>query len=475
VRVLSSKEFDGLAKMLNPNAVAIVGASNDLTKPGGRLMQYALRHGQSARLFPVNPNRPEVMGKKAYPRVTQIPGEVDLACIAVPNQNVLSVVQDCAEKRVKFIIVFSSGYAEIGKREEQKELVETARKGGSRLMGPNCQGIISPANDMVACYHACLDGTPVKGEIGLVTQSGALGGYLCGALWERKIGISHFISTGNESDLEVTDFLEYLAKEDNTRVIALFLEGVRNGEKFRGAAELALQMKKPIISLKTGRSEKGRISALTHTGAITGSDQVYDALFRQLGIIRVKTLEELTDGAMALAYQPLPKGNGVAFLSPSGAACSIVSDMSEEVGLKVADISEETVQKIKTFLPDMAVSKNPLDVVYVYGNPNARTMIGDIIETMAKDPSVDIIIPGITIGGPVADELIEYSMESIRKVREQTGKPVLYWWAIDHKTLSAGEKKFSENRVPLYSSPERAVIAASVMWRYAQFIKRQKT
>jgi acyl-CoA synthetase (NDP forming) len=462
-----------LSNLFNPKTIAIVGASSDLTKPGARLMAYCLKFEVPAKLFPINPNRPEVMGKKAFHTVTEVSDDIDVACVAIPRQAVQTVIEDCVAKKVKFIVVFSAGFSEIGNREQQTKLVQTAKDAGCRVMGPNCQGLISSVNNVIVSYHSCLDTTPVKGKIALVTQSGALGGYLTGAFWERKIGISHFVSTGNESDLETSEFIDFLVADSNTKVIALFLEGAKNGTKFREAAEKALQAKKPIIVLKTGKSEKGRQSALTHTGAMTGSDKVYDALFKQLGILRVKTMEDLIEGAVALASQPLPAGNRIAFISPSGAACSLVSDVSEELGLKIADLSDKTLARIKSLLPDMAVAKNPLDVVYVYGNPNARTMIGDLIEAMAIDPNVDMVIPGLTIGGRVADEVVDYGLESIRKVRERTGKPVLFWWATDRNSFARAESLFSKNEVPLYTAPERAVNAASVMFEYANHLQRR--
>lgn len=462
-----------LSNLFDPKTIAVVGASSDLTKPGARLMAYCLKLGAPVKLFPINPNRPEVMGKKAFSRVTEVPDDIDVVCVAVPRQAVQTVVEDCVTKKAKFIVVFSAGFSEIGNREQQTKLVQTAKNAGCRIMGPNCQGLISTVNNVILSYHSCLDTTPVRGKIALVTQSGALGGYLTGAFWERKIGISHFVSTGNESDLEVSEFVKFLVTDSNTKVITLFLEGIRNGPKFRQAAEEAVRAKKPIIVVKTGKSEKGRQSALTHTGAMTGSDKVYDALFKQLGILRVKTMEELIEGAAALASQPLPTGNRIAFISPSGAACSLVSDVCDDLGLKVADLSGKTLARVKSLLPEMAVAKNPLDVVYVYGNPNARTMIGDLIEAMATDPNVDMVIPGLTIGGTVANEVAAYCLESIRKVREKTSKPVLFWWATDRDSFARAESLFSKNEVPLYTTPERAVTAAAIMFEYADYLQRR--
>lgn len=462
---------EDLTRFFRPKSLAIVGASNDMTKPGGRLMDYALKYSEGIEIYPVNPNRPEVMGRKTYRSLSEIPGEVDVACIAVPQSGVLQSVKDCGTKGVKYAIVFTSGYAELGNKAAELALVESARGGGTRLLGPNCQGVISAASSYVGSYHSCLETHPLKGNVGLLTQSGALGGYLCGAFWERGIGTSHFVSVGNGSDLGIEELLEYYAKDTKTGIMTLFLEGVKDGTAFRRATELVRSAGKPMLVIKTGRSEKGQASALTHTGSIAGSDAVYDALLRQVGAVRVTRLGELIDAANALAWQPLPRGNRAAFLSPSGAACALVADLSEDLGLQIADLSKETLNKMRKFLPDVAVAKNPLDVVYVYGNPNARTMMGDLIETMADDESVDLIIPGLTISTKLGLEIMEYAFPKVERVVLEMKKPVLWWWATDYDSFGRLRRAFAPKRVPIYPSPEQAVSTAAIMARCAEAVR----
>lgn len=470
---MTQKSDGDLTRFFKPRSLAIVGASNDLVKPGGRLMDYALRYSKGIEIYPVNPNRPEVMGKRAYPALTDIPGEVDVACIAVPQTGVLQSVKDCGTKGVKYAIVFTSGFAELGNKEAERALVESARGGGTRLLGPNCQGAISPASGYIASYHSCLEKQPVKGKVGLLTQSGALGGYLCGAFWERGIGTSHFVSVGNGSDLAIEELLGYYAGDRDTRIAALFLEGIRDGNAFRKAAESLRSAEKPLLVMKTGKSQVGQASALTHTGSIAGSDAVYDAVFKQVGAVRVARIGELIDAVNALAWQPLPRGNRAAFLSPSGAACALVADLSEDLGLEVADLSPKTLEAMKKSLPDVAVAKNPLDVVYVYGNPNARTMVGDLIETMAEDESVDVIIPGLTISTKIGMEIAEYAFAKSQRVVSEMKKPILWWWATDYDSFGQMRKAFALKGFPLYPSPEQAVDAAVIMARCAKAVKRR--
>lgn len=469
---MTAQAEGNLTRFFKPKSLAIVGASNDIAKPGGRLMDYALKYSKGIEIYPVNPNRPEVMRKKTYRSLSEIPEEVDVACIAVPQTGVLQSIKDCGAKGVKYAIVFTSGFAELGNKTAELALVESARSGGTRLLGPNCQGVISAASSYIGSYHSCLEAHPLKGNVGLLTQSGALGGYLCGAFWERGIGTSHFVSVGNGSDLGIEELLEYYATDAETGIVALFLEGVRDGTAFRKAAESVRNAGKPMLVIKTGKSEKGQASALTHTGSVAGSDAVYDALLRQVGAVRVTRLGELIDAANALAWQPLPSGNRAAFLSPSGAACALVADLSEDLGLRVADLSQETLDKMKKSLPDVAVAKNPLDIVYVYGNPNARTMVGDLIETMAEDESVDIIIPGLTISTKLGLEIMEYAFPKAEKVVSEMKKPVLWWWATDYDSFGRLRKAFAPRRAPIYPSPEQTVSAAAILARCGEVVRR---
>jgi len=468
--VTTPEDSVSLERLFNPRGLAVIGASNNAQKPGGRLLQYCLRHGSSATLYPVNPTSPDVMGIPAYRSVADIPGAVDVACVAVPQERTQAVVDECVQKRVKFVVIYAAGFSERSRTDAQASLIESARRGGTRILGPNCQGVVSAIHRMVGSYHACLDLTPVRGHIGLVAQTGALGGFLCTALWERGLGLSHFASVGNEADLDVSDFVEFLARDPHTRVIGLFLEGVRDGYKFRRAANLAFQARKPIVVLKTGSSAKGREAALTHTGAITGSDRIYDGLFKQLRVVRASTLDDLVDTLVAFSCQPLPAGPRTAFVSPSGAACSLLSDAAESADLAVADLASASLEQMRAIIPSLAVAKNPLDIVSVYGNPNARTLIGDIIEIMARDRNVDMVIPGITVGGTAAKEIIEHSLESATRVARPLGVPVLYWWLVDRESFREQEAAFAANGVPLYAGPERAVRTASAMARYARWV-----
>ena len=463
---------ENLEKLFSPDSMAIVGASNDLDKPGGRMMNYCNKHGFPGKLYPINPKREEIMGVKAYPKIIDVPGEIDVVCIMVPRQHVESVVQDCAQKKVKYIIIFSSGFAEIGNKETQENMLKVARNAGCRILGPNCLGVISTINKTIGSYHACLDQEMVKGNVGLIAQSGALGGYLTTALLEKGTGISHLATVGNESDLNVNEFIRYFATDPNTKVIGMLLEGIKDGKEFIEAAKIAIQNKKPIIILKAGKSEKGRMSALTHTGAITGSDQTYDGVFKQLGIIRVDTIEQLLDISSAFSSGYLPQGKRIAFISPSGLSGSMLADLCDEKGLEVVDFTEKTIERLKVIIPDVAVAKNPLDIVYFYGNPNIKTLIGEIIRIIADDPNVDIIISGLTVGGKIIEDVVKDSLDSINQVRQSLNKPVLCWWTIDRNTYNGLEKTFAENNVPLYSAPERVVLASHAMNKYSEFLKR---
>ncbi|MFZ5590976.1 MAG: acetate--CoA ligase family protein, partial [Bacillota bacterium] len=304
-----------LRPMFDPSSVAIIGASSNPNKPSGQPLVALLKNGYKGKIYPVNPRYTSLHGIPCYPSVTEIPGTVDLAIIAVPARQVLDQMRACSEKKVPAVIIFTSGFAETGPEgaQLQKQLADMAHQNGIRVCGPNCMGIFGARNSLMANFS--IDTLPdrviVQDFLGFISQSGGFGSAVYEIIRDRGIGFSYFISTGNEADVDFAEYIAFLAKDEHTRVIGGYLEGVKDGRKFIQAVDMANRAGKPILLIKTGRHEAAARAAASHTGALVGSDNVYQALFRQKGILRMESIEEMKVALSVLASGKMPGGNKV--------------------------------------------------------------------------------------------------------------------------------------------------------------------
>jgi len=283
---------NNLRYFFNPAAIAVIGASDNPEKPGGRPLTALLKRGYAGRIYPVNPRHREIAGLGCYPSVLDVPGGVDMAIIAVPAAIVPEAVAQCGAKGVKAAVVFTSGFAEAGPAglALQRQMMEAARSGGVRILGPNCLGLVNLENAVMASFTGIVDVEPVRpATLGFVSQSGVFGATIYLQALERGVGFSSFVSVGNEADLEFADFVSYLLDDAETRVVGGYLEGARDGAKLRAAAAKALRLQKPLLIMKVGRTRAGSRAASSHTGSLAGDDQIYDAFFRQTGIIRIES------------------------------------------------------------------------------------------------------------------------------------------------------------------------------------------
>ena len=347
--------------LFDPETVAVVGASNVLDKWGAGIFSRVLRSPSVKRAYPVNKTSAEVQGVKAYPSVRDLPEAVDFVAIVIPYPDVPDVVRDCVASGVKVGLIITAGLGETGEEGArlEKEIYETAHRGGMRLVGPNCMGHFNTAND----FSTLRMPIPVpKGSVGVISQSGGFAMNILMSGLEAGAGFSKFVSVGNEVDLHFEDFLEYLANDDETRVITGYIEGLRKGREFFNIAS-GLTRRKPIVVVKVGRTDVGARAARSHTSAIAGTDAIYDAMFRQTGVIRVDEVEELFDVASALLHQPLPRSNRVGILTGGGGFGCVTSDACARLGLDVAPLSPKTIEKLNQILPDRWPHANPVDTV----------------------------------------------------------------------------------------------------------------
>lgn len=361
-----SAEFqsNSLDALFAPKSVAIIGASSDQRRFGGRPIQYLLEAGFEGPIYPVNPKRDEIQGLKAYPSILDVPGPVDIAMLAVGAEATLQSVRDCVTKGVKSAICYGAGFAEAGDDGEQlqAELLEIARAGGLRLLGPNCMGALNSHARFYGTFASALEEhVPPPGNIAVASQSGGYGGYLMRHLFLRGLGVSQWVTTGNEADIDVGDALHWMAGREENKVILAYLEGLRNKESLIAGLELAQRNRKPVVMMKVGRTAEGSAAAASHTASLTGEDSVYDALFEEYGVHRARTTDELLDIGYALSKGVMPKGPRVGVVSISGGIGVQIADFVADEGLVMGEVPQETQDKLRALVPHCS-PRNPIDM-----------------------------------------------------------------------------------------------------------------
>jgi len=458
----------GLKSLFKPRTIAIVGASENPSRIGGLTIRFLRQHGYKGKIFPVNPRYKRIADLPCFPALTDIPEAVDLALVVIPRESVLDAFRQCSDKKVPFVILFSAGYAEMGDdgRKEQEYLREFSRGTGMRVVGPNCIGIINPHDHVAASFITGLEiNSLVPGSIGLITQSGGIGNSIFTRANDRSIGLSLFVSSGNELDLESSDFLEHLVCDERTRCIALLLEDLKNPKRFAHVADKALQRGKPIVALKVGRSEKGRQAAASHTGAISAPDALYDGLFRQKGICRVFDIDDLLEVANLFARYGSAAGNRVAVLSSSGGAGALLGDMAFDSKLALPEPSRQTLKKLEDLKPAVASIANPMDITTQFMNdPEA---IARYLYAFAEDENFDILILTLTISTP--DRTLRIA-ERIIALWPSLPKPLVVCWPAGNRARQAFQC-LEQAGVPLFFHPARCLAAVGHFARYGLFRK----
>lgn len=451
-----------LTSMIRPKAVAVIGASANSEKIGHTILQNIINSGYGGHIFPVHPKEKEILALKVYPSVTAIPEQVDLAVVAVPAALVQGVAEECGQAGVKNLVVITAGFKEVGAQglELEKALLETCRQYGMRMLGPNVVGILDTHTPLNATFAKQF---PRKGEIALLSQSGAM---LVALLdWSLAVGLgfSKVVSLGNKADLSEIDFIEEMASDPDTKVIVCYIEDITDGPRFVEVVSRATR-KKPVIVIKSGTSQAGAEAASSHTGALAGSDLAYDVAFKRSGVIRAQTMTDLFDLAVAFSKLPTPRGNRVAIITNAGGPGIIATDNVEHCGLHMARFTKETLAELQANLPQESNIYNPVDVL---GDARAdRYQFA--LEKVCADPNVDsvvVLLCLVAVTEPMA------TAEVILEAREKfPDKPIVAVY-MGGLGLDESATKLTSEGVPCFKFPEPAITAIGKMVEYNEIVQ----
>lgn len=445
----------GAEELFNPKSIAIIGASSDPAKIGNMVLRNLLASGYSGSIYAVNSKGGEALGYKFFKSILEINDKVDMAVITIPSAAVPGAMEDLGKKGVPAAVIISAGFREMGAEGTELELSvgRIAKSYGIRVLGPNCLGMLNTANRMNASFTATY---PKEGNIALTSQSGAVCSAMLDWAEEYDVGFSKFLSMGNKLDIDEADLLQYLADDNDTSVIGMYIEGMNRGREFMKEA-LKTSRKKPIIVLKSGRTDSGAKAASSHTGAMSGSDSVYDAALRQSGTIRAQNLEELTDYLQVFSSMPVPHGKNIAIVTNAGGMGVMAADAVSDYGLSLARLSKETIDTLHEKLPKAAGVYNPIDVL---GDAPAERFTS-ALNAVLSDPAVDMLMvmmaPTDTIDIPSAAEAVsKFNDAEIPVVAAMVGG----------EEINKGSLILRDAGIPIYPSPERAVRALGAMASY---------
>src|SRR5512136_2218870 len=446
-----------LDKIFAPKSVALVGATEKHGSVGRTILWNLISSPFGGTVYPINPNRPSVLGIKAYPNIAAVPEQVDLAVFCTPAPSIPNLIKECVDMGVPGAIVISAGFKEIGPEGAalEAQIMEHARKGNMRIIGPNCLGLMNPHSGLNATFAADI---AKPGNVGFISQSGALCTAVLDWSFRENVGFSAFVSVGSMLDVGWGDLIYYLGDDPKTNSIVIYMETIGDARSFLSAArEVALT--KPIIVIKPGRTASAAKAAASHTGSLTGSDDVLEAAFRRCGVLRVNNISDLFNMAETLAHQPRPKGPRLTILTNAGGPGVLATDALIMSGGELTEISPETMEKLNKFLPTVWSHNNPIDVI---GDASPERY-SKALEIAARDPNADGMLVILT---PQSMTDPTKTAEQLRPYAHIEGKPVLASW-MGGTEVAAGEEILNRAGIPTFAYPDTAARAFNYMWRYS--------
>ncbi len=449
-----------LEAIFAPRSVAVVGASPNPARLGHQVLKNVITNGYQGAVYAIHPTATSILDTPTYPSVLDVPESLDLAVLVIPVEQVLDVVEQCGQKGVQGLVVITAGFKEVGREGKQREqqLLARVQHYGMRMIGPNCLGIIDTLSNLNASFAGLM---PNAGEIAFMSQSGAL----CTAIldWSKGggLGFSRFVSLGNKADVDEVTLLEAWGDDPHSKVILAYLEGINDGPRFMQVARRTTR-KTPVIAIKSGTTSAGTRAASSHTGSLTGSESAYEAAFRQSGILRAESMQELFDLAMAFAYQPPLQGNKIAIVTNAGGPGIIATDAIERTGiLQMANLTQDTIRTLQAGLPATANCFNPIDIIGDARSDRYRIAL----QAALADPNVDAVLVLFT---PQAASDTDVTAQLIAELANASPKPVLtsFMGAV---SLTNARRILNDNRIPNYHFPERAVQALAGMARHTHW------
>ncbi|MGD8966313.1 MAG: acetate--CoA ligase family protein [Anaerolineae bacterium] len=449
-----------LDDFFQPDSVAVIGASRDPEKLGFAVLNNLIEGGYEGRLYPINPKADEILGLEAYASVLEVSDPIDLAIIVIPYPIVPGVLRECGEKDISSVVVISAGFREAGREglDRERELIDIAEEYDLRLIGPNCLGVIDTDTPLNATFAA---GMPPGGPIAFMSQSGALGTAVLDMAMAGRVGFSKFVSLGNKADVSEIDLLEAWGDDPKSHVILIYVEGLPDGQKFIDVARQVTRHK-PVVAIKSGVTKSGSRAVSSHTGSLAGSEAAYKAAFKQAGVTRAASMEQVFDYALGFAYQPLLQGSRIGIVTNAGGPGILATDALEHAGLQIPRLSHDTVVALKDYLPGAASAANPVDVL---GDALADRY-ERAIELVLADSKVDGLLVIVT---PQAMTEIEKTAHAVGRMAaqkaEKAAKPVLGCF-MGESRIDAGVRVLREYGVPNYPYPERAAVALAAMDAY---------
>lgn len=457
------------AVLLDARTVAVIGASPDDNKIGGKPMRFLREFNFRGQIFPVNPRYQEIGGYRCYPDVASIEEPIDAAIVAVPYQHAQPIIEECVRQGVRQIIMFSSGYAETGAEGamRQQMLLRTIGGSSTRLLGPNTLGLANLESGFIANFSQAFElppGVLRSGRAGFVSQSGAFGTFIFTLCAEQGLGFKYFIVTGNEGDITVSELIDAMVDDGGVDLVAGYVEGVRDGRRFLAACEKARAAGKPVVLIKTGRTPGGSAAAMSHTAAIAGSDEVYEAVFRQTGVIRVDDEEEMLDLVTLMRSHKAMRGRRVGVLTMSGGAGVLIADALESNGLELARLDPKTEEELAKVVPEFGSRRNPVDLTGQFlAEPQ---MLRSSLDILLRDPNTDAVLFFLGLGRRYGQQIAE----TLREISAKAEKPMLVAWIAGPQQIIA---QLRADGIAVLPSPTRAVRALSALAYFGEAHARQ--
>lgn len=465
---LSAFPMKKFQHLLEPRSIAVVGVSDDAGRPSSQAVRALMTNGYAGTIFPVNPKYPAFEGLKCFASLADIPDAIDLVVIGVPAQGVLPVLEQCAAKKVPYVVVLSGGFRESGPDgiERERRMMEIAGGAGIRIIGPNCLGFANIHSNVYAAFGSITRAPKLKkGSVSLVTQSGGFGYSIALACAEAGIGFRHVIATGNETDVDTVELIDALIDDEETTCIVAYIEGSRDGRKLLQVGRRALAAGKPVLLWKGGVTEQGARAAASHTASMTGTYDFYKALFKQTGIIEIRELHETVDYLKALVPGKYPAGRGAAVMGVSGGSAIVFADAGEPVGVTMCDLAPTTQERLAKVVPNIGAVHNPIDLTAGYFSAANAEKLAEAVRAVLADPGVDSVCVNLATTGKAGSLA---AAEVLGRVATETDKPIVVFSSAPASEVGEALAHFADAGIPVMPSPSRAARAISVLARFRE-------